>query len=148
VISVPESVICSDDHAATARAGAAQGSTLLKNEKQTLPLKTSLGSVAVVGPNGDLSKAIAGYYGAGDACSKKFSTMVDAVTAYVPKTTFAKGILHGVLSNDTSGIANATAAAKAADATVMVLGTDLSTAHEGHDATDLSFSAAQLQLGP
>ena len=143
---ITESVICSDEHAATARAGAAQGSTLLKNDNLTLPLKTTLGSVAVVGPNSDLSKAIAGYYGAGDACGMKFSTMVDAVTAYVPRTTFAKGILHGVLSNDTSGLANATAAAKAADATVLVLGTDLSTAHEGHDATDLSFSATQLKL--
>ena len=57
---IPESAICSDEHAATARAGAAQGSTLLKNDGGALPLKKSLSSVAVIGPNGDLSKAIAG----------------------------------------------------------------------------------------
>ena len=84
-------------------------------------------------------------YGAGKPCDAKFSTMVDAVQQYVPKTTFVKGV-PGVASDDTSGIANATAAAKASDATVLVLGTDLTTAHEGHDATNLSLSAAQLQL--
>ena len=84
-------------------------------------------------------------YGAGKPCDAKFSTMVDAVQQYVPKTTFVKGV-PGVASDDTSGIANAAAAAKASDATVLVLGTDLTTAHEGHDATNLSLSAAQLQL--
>ena len=59
--AIPESAICSVEHAATARAGAAQGSTLLKNDGKTLPLKSALASVAVIGPNGDLSKAIAGY---------------------------------------------------------------------------------------
>ena len=71
--------------------------------------------------------------------------MVDAVAQYVPRTTFVKGV-PGVSSTDTSGIANATAIAKASGATVLVVGTDLGTAHEGHDATDLTLSPAQLEL--
>ncbi len=66
---IPESVICSDEHATTAREGSTQGSTLLKNDAKTLPLSKSLGTVAVIGPNADLSKAIAGYYGSGDPCA-------------------------------------------------------------------------------
>lgn len=64
---------------------------------------------------------------------------------HIAKATFVKGV-RGVTANDTSGIANASAVAQASDATVLVLGTDLSTAHEGHDATDLSLSSSQLQL--
>ena len=64
---------------------------------------------------------------------------------HIAKASFVKGV-RGVTANDTSGIANASAVAQASDATVLVLGTDLSTAHEGHDATDLSLSSSQLQL--
>ena len=241
---IPASVICSAEHNATARAGAAQGSTLLKNVGKTLPLSPSVASVAVIGsallfslspflpfslspfrspslylflflsvslslslsvcvslplsvalslslslcvcvcrslsvccalsplpppsppprvcegwfglsprvfcararrPNGDLSRSIAGYYGANRPCGGRYSTMVDAVAQYVPRTTFVKGV-PGVSSTDTSGIANATAIAKASGATVLVVGTDLGTAHEGHDATDLTLSPAQLEL--
>lgn len=49
-------------------------------------------------------------------------------------------------ANDTSGLANASATARDSDATILVLGTDLSTAHEGHDATDITLSSSQLQL--
>jgi hypothetical protein len=70
---------------------------------------------------------------------------VDAVQQYVTTARFVKGV-KGVTVNDTSGIANASAVAKASDATILVLGTDLTTAHEGHDATDLSLSSSQLQL--
>ena len=131
-------MICSDQHAATARAGAAQGSTLLKNEGKTLPLSTSLGSLAVIGPNGKLSRSIAGYYGAARPCQGPkigtgdgvYYTMVDAVQQYVKTATFVQGV-KGVAGNDTSGIPAAVAAAKASAATVLVVGTDLGTAHEG-----------------
>ena len=51
-----------------------------------------------------------------------------------------------VLSNDTSGIPAAVAAAKDADAVIIALGTDLDWAAEGHDATSIQFTAAQLEL--
>ena len=59
---IPESVICSPEHTDVARAGASQSAALLKNLGKTLPLNSgSAGNVAVIGPNGDLSKGIAGY---------------------------------------------------------------------------------------
>ena len=51
-----------------------------------------------------------------------------------------------VLSNDTSGIAAAVAAAAAADHVILAVGTDLSWAHEEHDADTITFTYAQAQL--
>jgi subtilisin family serine protease len=78
--------------------------------------------------------------------------MVDAVKQYAPNTTFLKGVSGvgdregRVTTADNDGIANATAMAKASDTTVMVIGTDLSTAHEGHDAINLTLSVNQQLL--
>ena len=58
--NIPPSAICSDRHSAVARAGATQSVVLLKNADNTLPLSTSLSSLAIIGPNADLSKSIAG----------------------------------------------------------------------------------------
>ena len=77
--------------------------------------------------------------GAGKVCGGHYYTMVDAVTQYVPNAVFLKGVSGvgdrggRITPEDTVGIANATALSKASDTTIMVIGTDLSTAHEGHD---------------
>ena len=153
-ISYKEAV-CTDAAKAMARDGVAQGATLLKNVKvksadgsngvPTLPLDAStLKSVAVIGPNADLSTAISSYYG-GNNCGDEYPSMIDAIKGYVSGTTSAKGV-PDVSSSDTSGVAAAAAMAKAADATILVLGTDLSIAREGHDAVNLTFSSGQLAL--
>ena len=143
---IPPSDVCSPYARALARDGVAQGATLLKNTAKRLPLDAkALKSVAVLGPNANLSKAIAGYYG-GNSCDNAFLNMVDAIAqAGAFTTTTALGV-PTVTSDDTSGVAAAAALAKAADATVLVLGTDLSVAREGHDAVNISMSAGQLAL--
>eukprot|EP00463_Aulacantha_scolymantha_P002975 TRINITY_DN372_c0_g2_i2.p1 TRINITY_DN372_c0_g2~~TRINITY_DN372_c0_g2_i2.p1 ORF type:complete len:541 (-),score=64.99 TRINITY_DN372_c0_g2_i2:507-2129(-) len=140
-------VVCSDYALALSRDGAAQGATLLKNEKSLLPLDASkTPSVAVIGPNSNLSKAVAGYYGPGaNSCGGKFWNMVDAIAHYVPHTTTAKGVPN-VLSDDTSLIPAAVSMAKGVDTVVMAVGTDLSAAREGHDATKITFSTGQMEL--
>jgi len=140
-------VLCSDYALALARDGTAQGTTLLKNAKSLLPLDaSSIPSVAVIGPNSNLSEAIAGYYGPGPhSCGKKFWNMVDAVAQYVPNTTTAKGVPN-VLSDDTSLIPAAVAMAKTVDTVVMAVGTDLSAAREGSDAKRITFSKGQVEL--
>jgi pre-mRNA-splicing factor SYF2/beta-D-xylosidase 4 len=122
-----------------------QSSTLLKNIQATLPLKADkLKSVAVIGPNSDLSKGISGYYG-GNNCDNKYWDMVDAVKQYVDGTVTAKGV-PSVSSTDISQIPAAVAMAKAADAVVLVVGCDLSCGREGHDADTISLSSAQQKL--
>ena len=51
-----------------------------------------------------------------------------------------------VLSNDTSGIAAAVSIAAAADHVILAVGTDLTWAHEEHDADSVAFTDAQKQL--
>ena len=81
---IPASAICSEEAAAVARDGVAQGAVLLKNDVSTLPLSAkklaAAGStVAVIGPNANLSEAIAGYYGPRAVCGGAYPNMVDAV---------------------------------------------------------------------
>jgi len=135
-------VVCSEYAQAIARDGTVQGSTLLKNTNNALPLDaTKLKSIAVLGPNADLSKAIAAYYG-GNSCGGKYWTTTDAIKAYVPgavSTSMA-------ISNDTASLAEAAQLAADSDATVLVLGTDLGWAAEGHDAKSITVPDSQMQL--
>ena len=144
---IPTSDICSSYAKALAADGPAQSCALLKNAGNTLPLKKGA-NVAVIGPNANLSSADAGYYGPHNVCDGKFWTSIDAVTAYAGKTTSCAGV-PTVKSNDTSGIAAAVAMAAAADDVVLVVGTDLTWAAEGHDADPvhgITFTAAQMML--
>merc|ERR1712226_644603 len=107
-----------------------------------LPLDASkVGTVAVIVPNAELSKGIAGYYGPNKVCGMKFWTMVDAVAQYAPNTTTIKGV-HDCLSDDLSQIPAAVSMAQDADTVVMAVGTDLGAAAEGHDAKTIAFSDA------
>lgn len=143
---IPASVVCSDEHKAIAREGPLQSASLLKNEGGTLPLDASkIKTAAVIGPNANLSKSVAGYYAGGNPCDGIFFNMVDAVQQYVPHTTTALGI-PDTLSSDTSKVQEAATMAAAADAVVLVLGTELSAAREGHDSTFIDLPAGQQAL--
>eukprot|EP00928_Gymnodinium_smaydae_P002319 TRINITY_DN10828_c0_g5_i1.p1 TRINITY_DN10828_c0_g5~~TRINITY_DN10828_c0_g5_i1.p1 ORF type:complete len:818 (-),score=103.93 TRINITY_DN10828_c0_g5_i1:292-2631(-) len=142
---IPTTEVCSDYAQALARDGVTQSAALLKNTGGTLPLNAAmLKSVAVIGPNSNLSKSVAGYYG-GNSCNNKFYNMVDAVQQHVPATVTTLGV-PSVSSDDIRGIHSAVAMAKSVDAVVLVIGTDLTLAHEEMDATGISLSKAQLRL--
>ena len=90
-----------------AHEGSVQGSVLLKNVAHTLPLGDAPGSVvAVIGPNANLSQAMAGYYGPAKVCGGKFPAMIDAVAAALPKArvTYMKGV-PDVLSDNLTQVA-------------------------------------------
>jgi len=137
-------VVCSDDAVTIARDGTVQGSTLLLNRDAALPLDVSkLDKVAVMGPNANTSKSVAGYYG-GNTCGNNYWTTTDAVKAYAPGAIYLEAVQHG--SNDTSQLSEAERLAAEADAVVLVLGTDLGWAREGRDATSISVPDTQMQL--
>ena len=113
-----------------------------------LPLASSAaGTVALIGPNVNLSMSIAGYYGPANACGpRRWPTMVDAVANHADGgVSYARGV-PSVSSNDTSLIDEAVRVAAAAGTVVCVVGSDLSQAREGLDATSLALSRAQLEL--
>ena len=145
---IPESVICSESTQAVAADGAAQGTTLLKNLDATLPLKPE-DTVAVIGPNALLSRAVASYYGPGNVCDGKFYTLVDAVGAHSSHTPVTAAGVPSVSSSNTSGIAAAANLSKSVDRVILAVGTDLSWGREGQDADPihgLSFSSGQQSL--
>ena len=106
-----------------------QGVVLLKNNQNTLPLhNSSVSSIANIGPNANNNVVMEGNYH-GNA---PFLINVQAgLSMYVSQVTYQEGVQMN--SNNASGIAAAVAAAKVADATVMVMGLDQSQESEGHD---------------
>jgi beta-glucosidase-like glycosyl hydrolase len=118
--------ICSEYAIALARDGAAQGSVLLKNLNRTLPLSKSSLSIAVTGPSANLSRAISNYYGSRSPCHSKhggqYPNMVDSVGVYAQSVSTCQGV-PTVTSTNVARIREAVALAKAADITIVVVGT-------------------------
>ena len=143
--NIPTSDVCNEYAIELARDGTRQGATLIKNDDGTLPLDASkISSIAVIGPNSNLSKSMAGYYG-GNSCGNAFTNMVDAVQQYVPNTLTALGV-SSVSSNNTTDVPAAARMAASADKVILVVGTDLSLAREGSDAASIALSGGQLAL--
>lgn len=139
------SEVCSDYALALMRDGAMQGATLLRNDAGTLPLDASkLGSVAVLGPNGNLSESIASYYGGNRPCGMKFWTLADAVREHVGDVKQVLGV-KTVGSMDDPDPA-ALQAAQDAEIVILGLGTDLDLAREGFDARGIEVPLGQMKL--
>merc|ERR1719499_2007336 len=143
--TIAPSVVCSDYSMALSRDGTVQGSVLLKNENSALPLSDEDDMlVAVIGPNSNLSEAIAGYYGGKPPCNNAYTNLVDAISQYAKVETLLG--VPSVGSSDTSGIPVAVDLARKADVVVLGVGSDLSLEREGHDRTTVGFSDAQKAL--
>lgn len=105
-----------------ARQVARESIVLLKNDQYILPLSKSLKRIAVIGPNADNTYNQLGDYTAPQA-EGKVQTLLTGIRAAVGNSTkvdYVKGCAIRDTSN--SDIAAAVAAAKQADAVVLVLG--------------------------
>lgn len=134
-----------------------EGIVLLKNEKETLPLKKNLKSVAVIGPDAENTMNELGDYSP-HVVPQHVVTILEGIRAKVgpeTKITAAKGCR--VLGSDTSGFAEARRAAKNADVAIVVVGEnqgqngvdeekDLPTDGEGHDVASLDLTGVQEDL--
>jgi beta-glucosidase len=152
-------------HVALSQHIAEESIVLLKNEQHTLPLALSkLGSIAVIGPNAD--KVQYGDYSS-TRDNRSGVTVLQGIKDFVgnnAKVNYAQGCeLSGL---DTSGFAEAVAAAQQSDVAVVVLGTtsvvfqgigwngkagkdepkDPFTCGEGYDVTDIDPQGVQRQL--
>ncbi|MYW63360.1 glycosyl hydrolase [Streptomyces sp. SID8379] len=129
-----------------ARAAAARSMVLLKNEDGALPLKKSVGSLAVVGPFADSTDLLGTWVV--PASAEKFPAVkiLDAVKKAAPdaKVTYARGV--DPEGEDTAGIDAAVAAAKAADVTVVVVGEPASMSGEASARSGISLPGAQEKL--
>ncbi|KAK2990266.1 hypothetical protein RJ640_014718 [Escallonia rubra] len=134
--------VCAPAHNQLALEAARQGIVLLKNTNRALPLSIRRHpTVAVIGPNSDVTVTMIGNY-AGIACG--YTTPVQGIARYV-KTIHQPGCAD-VACRRNILIGNAEAAARQADATVLVVGLDQSIEAETIDRYDLLLPGHQQDL--
>lgn len=133
------------EHRAVAKKCAEASAVLLKNDG-LLPLSKSLLSVALIGPMAD-SHEINGFW---SCCGKTEDTVtvLQGVAALLPdaKITTAPGCGKHWDDTDTSGIAEAVALAKQAQAVILCLGEPEDYSGEGNCRTDLRLPGVQEEL--
>lgn len=150
-------VVHSLEHQELALRAGREGIVLLKNEKDLLPLKKNLKSVAVIGPDAENVPNQLGDYSP-HVIPQHVVTILEGIKAKVGPGTRVVA-LKGcrVLGNDRSGFAEAARAAKAADVAIVVVGEsqgrddvdeegDPATDGEGHDVASLDLSGVQEDL--
>ncbi|XHR27148.1 MAG: beta-glucosidase BglX [Chthoniobacteraceae bacterium] len=139
-------VLLAPGHLEVAREAARQSLVLLKNDKETLPLRKDIPSVAVIGPLADNGKDQLGcwmvYGKPGDT-----RTPLRALRELSPKTkiNYAPG-LKSATSTDQSGFAEAVNAAKASSVAILFVGEEASMTGEAHNRAYLTLPGAQRDL--
>lgn len=133
-------------HAQIARDVARKSLVLLKNEKQALPFRKDLKSIAVIGPLADSRRDLEGGWVV-SADVSGVASLLDGIRSKVAPGTrliVAKGC--DTACKDTSGFAQAVAAAKQADAVLLVLGESWDMTGEAKSRTDIGLPGEQGRL--
>ena len=144
-VASAESKLMTPDDVAAARWAAGRSMVLLKNSGGTLPLSTGLNSIAVIGPLAD-SKAdpLGPWSGRGRA--QDVVTVLEGIRAAVPAATVTYVQGCDVQCDSTAGFPAATAAAQAADATVLVLGESADMSGEASSRSNIDLPGKQEAL--
>ncbi|PKA56762.1 Beta-D-xylosidase 4 [Apostasia shenzhenica] len=139
--------VCTAENQGLAVEAARQGIVLLKNINAALPLNPSaIGSLAVIGPNINVTKTMIGNY-EGTPC--KYTTPLQGLAAAASsnsKITAVAGCQDVSCSANSLQLDPAKAAAAAADATILIVGADQSVEREDFDRTDLNLPGQQTVL--
>ncbi|KAJ0817649.1 putative glycosidase [Helianthus annuus] len=152
--------VCTPANQELAREAARQGIVLLKNSAGSLPLSpTAIKSLAVIGPNANVTKAmIANYEGnvAGWVAGQKSNQVLVKTGTPCKYTTPLQGLTASVATVYRAGCANVTCStaqvdevkkvAAAADAVVLVMGSALSIEAESRDRIDITLPGQQNLL--
>ncbi|XP_037496205.1 beta-xylosidase/alpha-L-arabinofuranosidase 1-like [Jatropha curcas] len=134
--------MCSEQHIELAAQAARDGIVLLKNNDDTLPLKSdTIKTLAMVGPHANATKAMIGNY-AGIPC--RYFSPIDGFSTYA-KVSYAIGCVD-VACRDDKLVFPAMQVAQEADATIIVAGIDLPVEAETRDREDLLLPGYQTEL--
>ena len=131
---------------AAAREGGRKSIVLLKNDRETLPLKKDIASIAVIGSLAADSGAAIGNWsalGRGEDAVPVLDGIKHAVSAETA-VSYARGA--SPTSNDTTGIAEAVRVARAAEAVILVVGEIPDMSAEAESRSTLDLPGAQQQL--
>jgi beta-glucosidase len=146
-------VVHAAEHQDLALRAAREGIVLLKNEGNVLPLRKDLREIAVIGPNADSARNQMGDYVA-QVVLQDVTTLLEGLRAKLePRTKvgYVKGC--DVIGDATDEIAAAVAAARQAEAAIVVLGENewqapgkTGTDGEGYDVASLDLTGRQEEL--
>jgi beta-glucosidase len=146
-------VVHQPEHQDLALEAAREAVVLLKNAKGLLPLKKSLRSIAVIGPNADDPRNQLGDY-IPTVIPQHITTVLEGIKHVVSsdtKVTYVKGC--DVVDGSGDGIAPAIEAAANAEAAIVVVGENERQARgkrptdgEGYDAASLELTGLQEEL--
>ena len=147
-------IVHSDEHQKLALKVAQESIVLLKNEKDLLPLKKDLKSIAVIGPNADNGWSQLGDYSP-SVVPQKVTSILDGIRQKVSSQTRVDYV-HGCdVIGGKPEIEKAVAAARKASVAVVVVGENPrnggnknipSTDGEGFDVASLDLTGAQEEL--
>ena len=140
-----EKLFLCDEHRAVAKKAAEECAVLLKNNG-LLPLSEKLSKVAVIGPFAD-NHGIKGFWSC-NGRDEETVTVLQGLSALLGEGRVTTAVGCGNLwdDTDTSGIAEAVAVAKAADAVILCLGEPQNYSGEGNCRTDLKLPGVQELL--
>ena len=129
-----------------AREIAGRSMVLLKNDRETLPLSKSVGSIAVIGPLADDRRAPLGWW-AGDGKEENTVTPLAGIKSKVSAQTkvgYAKGC--DVKGDSTAGFEEAVNLAKSSDVAVVVVGELAEMVGEAASHASLDLPGRQMEL--
>jgi len=129
-----------------AREIAGRSMVLLKNDRETLPLSKSVGSIAVIGPLADDRRAPLGWW-AGDGKEENTITPLAGIKAKVAAQTkvgYAKGC--EVKDDSTAGFQEAVNLAKQSDLAILFVGETADMVGEAASRSALDLPGRQLEL--
>ncbi|XP_021751056.1 beta-xylosidase/alpha-L-arabinofuranosidase 2-like [Chenopodium quinoa] len=133
--------VCTPANQELALDAARQGIVLLQNTAKTLPFSaTNIKTVAVIGPNANVTKTMIGNY-EGTPC--KYITPLQGLAAYT-STTFQAGCSNVACA--TAQVDEAKQIAATADATILIVGADQSIEAESRDRVDIILPGQQPLL--
>lgn len=131
-----------DNHRQLALEAARKSIILLKNSKETLPLKTNIKSITVIGPNANEVR-LGGY----SAMPRKVITTLEGIKNKVSKNTkvyFEEGCK--VIGDEKKNFSKAINAVKKSDVAILVMGNSNETEAEERDRCNLDLPGFQEDL--
>ncbi len=140
-------IVNSKEHKDLALQAAREGIVLLKNDKNTLPLKKNLRSIAIIGPNADAPIDQLGDYHPQVVPQEVVTVLKGVRNKLSPsvKITYVKGC--EVIGNKVNEIEKAKQAARNADVALVVIGeAGYITNGEGRDVASLDLTGLQEDL--
>jgi beta-glucosidase len=144
--SLAGKIVLSESNLRLARQMARESIVLLKNDKKALPLNKNVPTLAVIGPIADDQAALLGTWSCEGKANEVVTVLkgIQATVANKTKVVYRKGC--DIDSDKSSGIEEAVAVAKSADAVILVLGESAEMSGEAGSRANLDLPGVQAKL--